>query len=441
MSSGKQDTIFAPASGAGPSGIAVIRISGPECRFVVETMCGSIDVERRAYLRQIRSKAGELLDSGIVVVFEKPKSFTGEDSAELHVHGGSAVVDAVCNELGGYDGVRMAEAGEFTMRAFQNGKIDLTESEALADLIDAETEEQRRFALLNTGGAHKALYESWRSKIIDCLAELTAEIDFADEADVEDNLDTKAQTDIRDLVKEIDSHMKRYRNSEIVRKGFRVVIVGRPNVGKSSLLNTLAGRDVAIVTDVAGTTRDVLEIALDLRGRKVVLSDTAGIRKTRDDVEQIGVERAVAAANAADLVLVLSDLSKSSEIDEIPNFDAPTIRIGNKADLNGNRSAGAHDLAISVKRDEGIDELIDLVTREVEHAADPIDVGPFRKRHFLLLTETRDALEEAVSRGNKSIELVAEELRVAADSLGKITGSVDVEDLLDVIFSRFCVGK
>ncbi len=271
--------------------------------------------------------------------FPGPKSFTGEDCCEFYLHGGTAVVAAVANEIIDIDGTRPAEAGEFTLRAFYNGKVDLTGAEALADLIDAETGEQRRLALRNARRDHSEIYEGWRSRIVDALAEMTAAIDFGDEADVEDNLNLSGLSDLKTMVHEIDSHMERYRSGEIIRNGYRVAIVGRPNSGKSSLLNALADRDVAIVTDIPGTTRDVLEVALDLNGRKVVMCDTAGIRESDDEVERIGVSRAMETAESADLILELTEVSQSDGQCVDLKTDTPVVRVGSKADLDSGRTA------------------------------------------------------------------------------------------------------
>ncbi|MEZ5812666.1 MAG: tRNA uridine-5-carboxymethylaminomethyl(34) synthesis GTPase MnmE [Rhizobiaceae bacterium] len=435
------DTIYALASGHPPSGIAVIRISGPRCRFVCEMMCGGVPDARCAVLREIRSAQNIVIDRGLVLYFPGPASFTGEEVVELHLHGGRAVVAAVCDALESIEGLRSAEAGEFTLRAFQSGKIDLTGAEALADLIEAQTEEQRRFALANYGDAHRVLYEGWRSGIVKCLAEMTALIDFADEADVMETADLGTLRELRILVGEIDSHMKRFRAGEIIREGYRIAIVGAPNAGKSSLLNALAGREIAIVTEEPGTTRDVLEVALDIGGYKVVLSDTAGIRDGAGTVEAIGIARAKQAAEAADLVLVLEDASGGKA--DMPALDmaGPILRVGNKIDLDPEHDRRRYDICISVKEQRGMDALIERLGREAVQAGAVTSIVPFRRRHLALLREARDALGLVVAGELTAVELRAEELRRAADSIGRLTGSVDVEDLLDVVFSRFCIGK
>ncbi|MEX0345682.1 MAG: tRNA uridine-5-carboxymethylaminomethyl(34) synthesis GTPase MnmE [Rhizobiaceae bacterium] len=441
MQSVGQDTICALASGQLPSGIAIVRISGPRTRFVVETICGSIGEARKAVIRTFCSASGEILDRGISIWFPEGASFTGEAYAELHLHGGLAVVSSVLDCLVGFDSVRLADAGEFTMRAFLNGKIDLTEAEALADLVDAETEEQRKFAISNTSGRHRLLYDSWRDRVVDCLAEMTSMIDFADEDDVIAEMDPGKFSDILLLAEEIESHVKRSRIGEILRRGFRIAIVGKPNVGKSSLLNALLKRDAAIVTDVPGTTRDVIEAALDLNGYKVVLFDTAGIHETEDAVERIGIERAIEKARTANLVLHLCEHGTGADSDIALQFDVPVIRVGTKSDHGAGCSKEGFDVVISTVTPEGLDRLLEMISNHVSGMAGEPEIMPFRQRHSELLTAAGECLDRAAGIELDDIELKAELLRQAATSLGRITGRVDVEDLLDVIFSRFCVGK
>lgn len=441
MQSIGQDTIYALASGQLPSGIAIVRISGPKSRFVLETISGPVEKAREAEFRTFRSADGEILDRGISVWFPEGASFTGEAYVELHLHGGLAVVSSVLEFLSRFEGVRLAEAGEFTMRAFLNGKIDLTEAEALADLVDAETEEQRKFAISNSSGRHRLLYDSWRDRVIDCLAEMTSMIDFADEDDVIAEMDPGKFSDLLLLAEEIESHVKRSRIGEILRRGFRIAIVGRPNVGKSSLLNALLKRDAAIVTDVPGTTRDVIEAALDLDGYRVVLFDTAGIHETDDAVERIGIERAMEKAKAANLVLHLCEQSAGLDADIAFQFDVQLIRVGTKSDLAAGCSKDGFDSVISTVTLEGLDELLEKISRHVSGIAGEPELMPFRQRHCDLLIAAGDSLRRAAGIELDDIEMKAEFMRQAATSLGRITGRVDVEDLLDVIFSRFCVGK
>lgn len=439
MDSIAQDTIFALASGTLPAGIAVIRLSGPQTRFALETMTGPVGLSRQAELRSVRAQDGALLDRGLRLWFPGPSSFTGEDYAELHLHGGRAVVASVIAALSAMDHIRSAEAGEFTLRAFSNGRIDLTNAEALADLVDAETEEQRRFALDNSGDRHGLLYDNWRSRIVDLLSEMTAAIDFADEEDVERHADDNGYSDVAALIGEIDSHVERFHAGEIIRRGFRVALIGAPNAGKSSLLNALAGRDAAIVTDEPGTTRDVVEVALDLGGYKILLQDTAGLRSDAGTVEQIGIERALQAARDADLVLHLVDIRERPSGQQTVATDAPVVMVGSKSDLNSSPEDHGYEINTSTVNETGLDQLLGYLTDAVANAAGGPELMPFRQRHVDLLVEARSALLE--SKDASMIELKAELLQRAANSLGRITGKVDVEDLLDVIFSRFCIGK
>jgi tRNA modification GTPase len=433
------DTIFALSSGSLPSGVAIIRVSGPRVEDALLRLCGSVPEERIATMRALRGADGAIIDKGLVLRFAGPQSFTGEDVAELHVHGGRAVVAAVLRELGALEGFRQAEAGEFTRRAFLNGKLDLTGAEALADLISSETETQRRFALANAGGRQAELYGAWRQRILHARAMVEAELDFADEADVGESPSAAAWEDLRRLVEEIDAHLASYHRAEIIRDGFRVVIVGAPNAGKSSLLNALAAREVAIVTEEAGTTRDLIEVPLDLSGVKVLVTDTAGLREQAGVVETIGIERARERAAAADLVLLLTDLSMPLGAPE--RFGSvPVWRIGSKADLVHGATPMGYDHAISVQSGAGLDRLVDALGVVAAEATAETGVLPSRLRHVELLTRCRRHLALAL-KGGVDLELRAEELRSAGDVLGRIVGSVDVEELLGAIFSQFCIGK
>jgi len=434
------DTIFALSSGALPSGVAVIRVSGPGVRGALEMLCGGVPDVRRAGLRKIRAADGEVIDNGLVLFFQGPKSFTGEDVAELHVHGGKGVTAAILRELGAIEGLRQAEAGEFTRRAFLNGKMDLTGAEALADLVSSETEAQRRFALANTDGRQGAFYQGWRQRILRARAMVEAELDFADEADVGEAPSAVVWPDMRRLAGEIDAHLASYHRAEIIRDGFRVVIVGAPNAGKSSLLNALAAREVAIVTEEAGTTRDLIEVSLDLDGIKVLVTDTAGLRENAGGrVEAIGIERARRQAASADLLLLLSDLS-----DPVPVVDrfgsVPIWAIGAKVDLNRPAVVDEYDHLISVRSGEGLDRLIAALATTAAEAISTTGVLPSRLRHVELLSQCRMLLMNALANGS-GLELGAEELRLAGDALGRITGAVDVEELLGAIFANFCIGK
>ncbi|WP_136621619.1 MULTISPECIES: tRNA uridine-5-carboxymethylaminomethyl(34) synthesis GTPase MnmE [Mesorhizobium] len=443
MNSG--DSIVALSSGRLPAGVAVIRISGPQTRFVVETIAGGMVKDRVAVLRKLRAPDGTVLDNGLVLFFPSPTSFTGEDVAEFHVHGGRAVVARMLETIGGFDGVRHAEPGEFTRRAFLNGKIDLVETEALADLVNAETEAQRRFAVQNAEGVQSELYLGWRRRLLHARAMIEAEIDFADEDDVPGSVSDTVWSDVRTMIGEIDRHIAGFRAAEIIRDGFEVVILGAPNAGKSSLFNALARRDAAIVTDEPGTTRDLLEVTLDLHGLRVRMIDTAGLRDAPGKVEAIGIEKARAKAHGADLLLLLQDLASPRDVGSLPT-EAPTLRVGTKLDLlerhAASDAAGDYDFVISVKDGTGVDELLaEIGRRAAEAAGNAGDVLPSRLRHVELLGETNRHLLRATDGRTVGQELRAEELRLAADRLGRIVGAIDVEDMLDVIFSQFCIGK
>ncbi len=434
------DSIVALSSGRLPAGIAVIRISGPKTRFVVETIAGGMVKGRIAALRKLRAADGSLIDNGLVLFFPGPNSFTGEDVAEFHVHGGRAVAGKMLETITGFDGVRHAEPGEFTRRAFLNGKLDLVETEALADLVNAETEAQRRFAVQNAEGAQSALYLGWRRRLIHARAMIEAEIDFSDEEDVPGSVSDTVWSDVNAMIGEISRHIDGFHTAEIIRDGFEVVIVGAPNAGKSSLFNALARREAAIVTDEPGTTRDLLEVVLDLNGVRVRVTDTAGLREAPGKVEAIGIEKARAKARAADLVLLLEDMAEPVDAGAVRS-DAPLLRIGTKADLGRGRT-GAYDAIISTEDGKGLTDLLSEIGRRAAAAiGDAGDILPSRLRHVELLSETKRFLASALSELGQGQELRAEELRLAADRLGRIVGAVDVEDLLDVIFSQFCIGK
>ncbi|MER8829698.1 tRNA uridine-5-carboxymethylaminomethyl(34) synthesis GTPase MnmE [Mesorhizobium sp. M0938] len=436
------DSIVALSSGRLPAGVAVIRISGPQSRFVVETIAGSMVKDRVAAYRKFRAPDGSVLDSGLVVFFAGPSSFTGEDIAEFHVHGGRAVVAKMLETIAGFDDVRHAEPGEFTRRAFLNGKVDLVETEALADLVNAETEAQRRFAVLNAEGVQSELYLGWRRRLIHARAMIEAEIDFADEDDVPGSVGETVWSDVRAMIDQIERHTQGFRAAEIIRDGFEVVILGAPNAGKSSLFNALARRDAAIVTEEPGTTRDLLEVVLDLEGMRVRVTDTAGLRETPGRIEAIGIERARNKAGTADLLLVLEDMVDPAPIGAIPT-DVPMLRIGTKVDLMQDESLATHyDAVISTRDGTGLAELLaEIGHRAAAQIGQAGDILPSRLRHVELLNETKRFLLAATGGDERGQELRAEELRLAADRLGRIVGAVDVEDMLDVIFSQFCIGK
>ncbi|MFU0505096.1 tRNA uridine-5-carboxymethylaminomethyl(34) synthesis GTPase MnmE [Pseudaminobacter sp. NGMCC 1.201702] len=437
-----QDSIVSLSSGRLPSGVAVVRLSGPGVRRAVETITGSLPTPRIARYGQLRAGDGSKLDDALTLFFPGPHSFTGEDSAEFHVHGGRAVVSAILERVGELDGFRQAEPGEFTRRAFLNGKLDLLEAEALADLISAETEAQRRFAASNSEGRQSELYMDWRRRLIHARAMIEAEMDFADEDDIPGSVSSTIWADVTGMIEEIRDHLAGFRRAEIIRDGFDVLIIGAPNAGKSSLLNALAKRDVAIVTDEAGTTRDLVEVVLDLDGLKVRLTDTAGLREGAGKVEAIGIARAIARARNADLVLEIEDLTSPVAITELVGLKN-VLRIGTKIDLAGADSARAqYDHRISVVTGQGIAELIVAIGAKASMAAgDTSDVLPSRQRHVELLRTTASHLETAMTTAAQSLDLASENLRLASDQLGRISGAIAPDDLLDVIYSHFCIGK
>lgn len=439
-----QETIFALSSGSVPAGVAIIRLSGPRALPTVEVLSGALPQPRLMALRRICDpENGDHIDTGMIAVFPAPNSFTGEDCAELHLHGSRAVVAKLFDILARQADHRLAEAGEFTRRAFMNGKMDLTGAEALADLINAETEAQRRLALDNAAGRQHALYDGWRRTIIKARAFIEAHLDFADEDDVPDTLPPMLAAELTGLSRETEAHLKGFSIGEIIRDGFRVVIAGAPNAGKSSLLNALARRDVAIVSPVAGTTRDLIEVHLDLNGNKVIVTDTAGLRISGDAVEAIGVERAHAAMQKADLIIELKSLAPDDERTEyILQNQAELILVHSKADLAGPTDLPSGAPVISVKNGDGLEQLIDLIGDAASKATDSSSIAlPTRQRHKTLIEECRIHLDRTLELMDDDIVLAAEELRLASECLGKLTGRIDVEHILDVVFGQFCIGK
>jgi len=431
-----QDTIFALSSGRLPSGVAVVRISGPKVQFVLETIVGSIPTPRYAAYKLFRSRNGDPIDRGLGLFFPGPNSFTGEDCAEFHLHGGKAVVEKLLSEMGELHGCRIAEAGEFTRRAFSNGKMDLTIAEGLADLIAAETEGQRRLALQVASGTQRALYTEWRQRLLRARAFIEAELDFADESDVPGSVSEQVWQSLALVKSEIENHIASGKRASLLRDGLHVVIVGAPNAGKSSLLNFLAGREVAIISEEAGTTRDLLEVKLDLGGIPVYVTDTAGLRETDSSVEKIGIERARARMVDADLVLLLEDMNDPIAVasDEIPEV---LWKIGTNVE-----SADRWTYRISTKTGEGLDQLLTNLQNFAEEQIGQIeDAVPTRQRHINLLRSTVTEIDRAINGTNLPLELRAENMRLASQYLGRITGDVDVEEILDVIFSQFCIGK
>lgn len=436
-------TIFALASGALPAGVAVLRISGPAAFTMVNALVGDVPAPRQAALRTIRSADGAFLDRGLVLVFASPHSFTGEDCAELHLHGGRAVVTAVLKSLAGFHGARMAEAGEFSRRAFENGKMDLLEIEGLADLLAADTEMQRRLASEQASGHLSSLYDDWREKLIFARSMLEAELDFSDEGDIPGSVSNRIWNEVALLKQQVDKGIQDLRAGEIIRDGFKVALAGAPNAGKSSLMNALAQRDVAIVTPIAGTTRDVVRCELDIEGYKFELYDTAGLRETADVIEQEGIRRAMRTISDADLVLELTDMSAAVRGDPI-GIDRPVIRVGTKLDVLSEARGGAcdFDVCLSSVSGEGLEELRSRLLRAVRESTNVASLAiPSRLRHAERLRSASAHLQSALQNEMSPLELRAEDLRLASMELSRMTGRIDTETLLGKIFSEFCVGK
>jgi tRNA modification GTPase len=433
----REQTIFALSSGRAPSAIAIVRVSGLEAATALTGLTGKVPRPRMATRALLRDPQGQPIDDSVVLWFPGPASATGEDVAEFHVHGGRAVLASLFAALSGLENVRAAEPGEFTRRAFENSKLDLTEAEGLDDLIHADTDRQRRQALRQLKGLLGDKARDWRARIIEASALIEAGIDFSDEGDVSAELIAPARAKIESLLAEIEEVLAAQGKAERLRDGLVVAIAGPPNVGKSTLINQLARREVAIVSPYAGTTRDVIEVQLDLDGYPVTVIDTAGIRETDDPVEQEGVRRARARAAEADLVLWLFDSAASGRPDETAE---PRWMVRNKIDLGADGPDA--DFEISAGRGDGIPALISSL---VGFAQDFFGTGEggliTRQRQRKLLQQTAGSLQRSISMFEQGEELAAEDLRAAAYSLGRLLGRVDVEDILDVIFREFCIGK
>ena len=425
------DTIFALATAKGRAGVAVVRLSGPAAVLAAGRLMG--DVPQQRGVRAIHDRDGLLLDEAFILRFAKGKSFTGEEVVELHLHGSPAVVNAVLRVLGNDADLRPADPGEFTRRALENGRLDLAQVEGLADLIDAETESQRKQAVRVFSGALGELAENWRRKLIRAAALLEATIDFADE-----DVPVDVAPEVLGLVAEVKDQMRReaqgVKVAERLRDGFEVAIIGAPNVGKSTLLNRLAGREVAITSEIAGTTRDVIEVRLDLDGLAVTLLDTAGMRETDDVVESIGVARAKERAQQADIRVHMLSVGDSEPL----YIDESDIIVRAKGDLY----AGS-GLAVSGKTGAGVDALVDQIAHILKDRVGSIGIA-MRERHRLAMVnaiEYLDAVEAGLDIENGMVDLSAEELRSAIRAVDSLVGRVDVEHVLDEIFSSFCIGK
>lgn len=458
MTSLQSDTIFALSSPAGRSGVAVIRITGPRALNALHALSGRSEFEpRKAVLCDLfesddKNPSGRLLiDKALALVFKAPASFTGEDVVELYPHGSPAVVRAVLEALSGMDHLRMAEPGEFTRRAFENGKMDLTEAEAIGDLIHAETQMQRMQALSQMGGALSLLYNGWSENIKRMLAHLEADLEFPDE-DMPEGILPTLLPDIKKLIDAMGLHLNDGHRGERLRDGIQVAVIGAPNAGKSSLVNLLAQRDVAIVSDMAGTTRDIIEVHLDLGGYPVILSDTAGLRPDQigsdahDKIESEGIRRALERAEQADLKILLFDgTADMADIHTQGLIDDQSIVVINKMDESDrvvfSFSDDVQPIYISAQVKKGIDQMLKALVEKISRL-----IGT-REQPSLTRARHRQALERALAALERSLspaalpELVAEDMRLAMREIGRITGRVDVEDLLDIIFKDFCIGK
>lgn len=442
------ETIYALSSGAGAAGVAVVRVSGSQVDSILKLLnVLPLPAQRYAALHNIRDpKTSAMLDQALVIRFPGPGSFTGEDVAELHIHGGEAVLTAVLSALRDTGLARMAENGEFTRRAFENGKLDLTAAEAIGDLVASRTEEQRKLALRQYDGGLADLYEGWRSGLIDLLGYAEAEIDFSDE-ELPDALHNVVVDKIAAIKQQVIDHSHTALLGEQIRTGFPISILGAPNAGKSSLMNLLARGDVAIVSEVAGTTRDVIEVQMDLGGYAVTISDTAGIRDPNDEIEAEGVRRAEKKAHHSALKIVVIDVTGPELSYRVRRLiDADTVVVANKSDL-GPVPAWVGDIldtkvvcTLSAKTGDGVAELVStvsgLVRVELSAYEGPV---PTRQRHREALLECVDSLERAEAASLP--ELAAEDVRLAARALGRITGRVDIDEVLDTVFRDFCIGK
>lgn len=444
------ETIYALSTVYGKSGVAVIRISGPSALQAITRMT-DIDVSgikpRYAYFSKISDiDSRETLDQSLVLYFKGPYSFTGEDIVEFQTHGSKAVINSLMENLSRLPDFRLAEPGEYSRRAFYNGKMDLTEAEGLADLIDSETTEQQKYAMRQMEGGLKNLYEDWRTRLVKILAHLEAFIDFPDE-DIPSSVMSDMKNTVFKLEDEINQHLNGDSIGERLREGFRVVIIGSPNAGKSSLLNAIVKRDAVIVSDIAGTTRDAIDIHLDLNGYPVMFTDTAGLRETEEEIEKKGIDIAYSKIHDADLVICLFDASLDNVqvFDKIRNsFKNRALFVANKSDklspeqCSNLKKSGC--LVISAKYKDGVDELLQKIGDNIKER--------FTSNSSLLITRRRyrEALKDVVDNlqafgFDKEIELTAEDIRLAARALGKITGRIEVDEILDKIFGDFCIGK
>ncbi len=435
------DTIFAPSTAAGQAGVAVIRISGPKAREALKTVC-RIDNPKPRYaaFAPVYDLDNAKIDEAVVLFFPAPNSFTGEDVAEIQCHGSRAVLKCLLDTLGRLPECRMAEPGEFTKRAVYNQKMDLTAAEGLIDLIHADTQAQRKWAVRQMGGALQKLYDGWRADLVHMLAMIEAYIDFPEE-EIPDSQVEEVRNRTYNVITQMERHLDDKGRGKRLKEGFSIVLAGAPNVGKSSIMNQLAKRDVAIVSSTAGTTRDIVETTMDVAGYPVILADTAGLRETAEEIETEGIRRAKRRVNEADFVIAVADAR------DYPTIDATTadalaqnknhMIVWNKSDLTDKTPDG---LVISAQTGKGLDVLWDKITRiVVDTMGDGSELMLTRERYKAALTDCLNALKRSLTA--PALELQAEDIRLAANALGKITGRVQVSELFDIIFSTFCIGK
>jgi tRNA modification GTPase len=436
LSDSRADSIFALSSAPGRAGVAIVRVSGPAAGAALSALAGPRPPPRQAVLRRLVFEGTEI-DRALTLWFESPASFTGEDLVEFHIHGGRAVREALFHALSTL-GLRPAEPGEFSRRAVENGKLDLTRAEAIADLIDAETPAQLRQALRQHDGVLADLYEGWRAALIRALGRAEAAIDFSDDG-VGGTEFAVARQGAEEIYQQIQEHMEDSGRGEALREGLRLTILGPPNAGKSSLINALARRDVAIVSEIPGTTRDVVEARLDLGGYLLQVADTAGVRETRDTIEAEGVRRALSHAASGMTLLLLDGSLPDPRASLPPDLPEPDLIVWNKADL-GFKHEG---LCISLKTGAGLSELLDALTDKVRARLETQGDAPAltRPRHRHALAQASAALKHGLAAPADQPELLAEDLRLAMRAIGRITGRVDVEELLDFVFRDFCIGK
>ena len=435
------DTIYALSSGAGKGGVAVIRVSGKEVRSILKEVAHLENPRPRyAYFKPLQNELNDTIDQALVLFFEAPHSFTGEDTVEFQIHGGMSVMNALFKRLGQFQNVRPAERGEFSRRAVINGKMDLTQAEGIMDLVDAQTDRQRRQALSQMQGNLGKLYESWRQDLVRIMAYCEAFIDFPEE-EIPPEKEKEIQLKIQSLIQEIDAHLNDNKRGQKLRAGFQIALIGEPNVGKSSLMNALTQKETAIVTPIAGTTRDVIEAHLDVSGFPVILADTAGLHEGQGIIEKEGISRAVRRAAESDLILHIHSLADYPNIQNLPDSlqSIPRKIIWNKSDLFAQKTV-TNGIQISAETGAGIDviwtEIIDYLKAHFNESS----VGVItRERYRIALSEARERLCTALKA--PALELLAEDLRLAARAIGRITGRIETEELLDVIFRDFCIGK